>query len=275
MTQPLKGRTVALAESRQLEELVQLLEKEGATVLRYPLVNILDAPDGGAVLAWIRELISGGFAYVVLMTGEALRRLLDVADRAGLREAFLAALAQTKLVTRGPKPVKALKEHGLAPYRIADAPTTEGVITTLRRETLLGLVVGYTLFGDRNPALETFLQETGAEGRPVLSYVYGPASDADRVADLIDRLGASAVDLLMFTSSPQVDRLFEVAKERGLETVLVAGLEKARVAAVGPIVAESLHTHGVRVDIQPEQGWVMKNLVQYARRAFEEGKLPS
>ena len=40
MTQPLAGRTVALAEGRQLEELAQLLEKEGATTLRCPMVSI-------------------------------------------------------------------------------------------------------------------------------------------------------------------------------------------------------------------------------------------
>ena len=45
MTLPLQGRTVALAEGRQLEELADMLESEGATVLRCPLVSILDAPD--------------------------------------------------------------------------------------------------------------------------------------------------------------------------------------------------------------------------------------
>src|SRR4051794_17584687 len=119
MTRPLKGRAVALAETRQLEELAQLLEKEGATVLRCPLVAIHDAPDADAVMAWLSALVEGRFAYVVLMTGEALRRLLGFADRGGLRAAVITALAQTKVVTRGPKPVRALKEIGLTPQLIA------------------------------------------------------------------------------------------------------------------------------------------------------------
>ena len=36
MSKPLEGRTIALAEGRQLEELAQMLEKEGATALRCP-----------------------------------------------------------------------------------------------------------------------------------------------------------------------------------------------------------------------------------------------
>src|SRR5205823_5977343 len=47
----LANRTVALAEGRQLEELVQMLEKEGATALRCPMLSILDAPDETPVLA--------------------------------------------------------------------------------------------------------------------------------------------------------------------------------------------------------------------------------
>src|ERR1700693_5105534 len=115
MTHSLEGRTVAVAEGRQLEDLAALLEKEGATALRCPMVSILDAPDPGPVLAWLRELVAGRFSMIVLMTGEALRRLLGFADRAGIREAGVTALGQTRTITRGPKPGRALKEIGLTP----------------------------------------------------------------------------------------------------------------------------------------------------------------
>ena len=85
MTRPLQGRTVALAEGRQLAELAEMLEKDGATALRCPMVSILDAPDPAPVVAWLRELAADRFGYVVLLTGEGLRRLLGFAEREGLR----------------------------------------------------------------------------------------------------------------------------------------------------------------------------------------------
>src|SRR5919199_2261314 len=103
MTLPLTGRVVALAESRQLEDLAALLEKEGATALRCPLVSILDAPDPAPVVAWLRDLAAGRFAYVVLLTGEGVRRLLGFAEREGLHEQAVASLGRTRTVTRGPK----------------------------------------------------------------------------------------------------------------------------------------------------------------------------
>src|SRR5258708_4115748 len=117
MTRPLEGRTVALAEGRQLEELAALLQAEGAAVLRCPMIAIHDAPDEGPVAAWLEELIAGKFALVVLMTGEAVRRLLGFAERAGLRDAYVAALGRARTITRGPKPGKALKELGLSPSK--------------------------------------------------------------------------------------------------------------------------------------------------------------
>jgi uroporphyrinogen-III synthase len=260
-----------LAEARQLEELAQMLESEGATVLRCPMLRILDAPDPVPVLNWLHELCADRFAYVVLMTGEALRRLLHFAQSDGCRAACIAALARTKIITRGPKPGQVLKEIGLAPTRIAPTPTTEGVIAALRGEPLQGQTVGVTLYGEPNPTLEQFLVSAGAQVRSVMPYIYAPATEDDRVADLIARLESGAVDVLLFTSSPQVDRLYEVAERRGLHHALRNGLERTRIAAVGPVLAEHLRQRGARVDICPEQGFVMKNLVQHIKRALTSG----
>jgi uroporphyrinogen-III synthase len=263
------GKTVALAEGRQLEELAQMLEKEGATPLRYPLLSILDNPDSAPVITWLRDLAAGRFSLVILMTGEAVRRLIGFAERDGMRDAAIAALAKTRTVTRGPKPVRALKELNLDPTLIAKMPTTDGVIATLKQESLRGQTVGLTLYGEPNPTLVKYLEEAGATPSPVMPYVLAPHADAERAAELISRLERGEVNVLLFTSSSQVERLFEVAKDRKLEASLRAGLEQTRIAAVGPVIVETLKEHGTRTDICPEQGWVMKNLVQIIRRELE------
>ncbi len=264
MSPPLAGRTVALAEGRQLEELAQMLEKEGARTVRCPMIGMIDAPDEAPVLAWLRDLAAGRFAYVVLMTGEGVRRLLGFAERAGIRDAVVAALGKARTVVRGPKPVRALKEVGLAPSVIAAIPTTDGVIEAMRAEPLAGKTVGVQLVGAPNPPLIQFLSDAGATAAPVLPYVYAPAADTDRVADVLARLARGEVDAIVFTSSPQVDRLYEVAAERKL----TVDLSRTRVAAVGPVAADSLRRHGAPVHICPEQGFVMKNLVKLLRDAL-------
>ena len=268
MTTSLKGRTIALAENRQVEELAGLLEAEGATALRYPLVNILDAPVEAPVLAWLDFLIAGRFDFVILFTGKGVRRLLGLAERAGLRNDFIAALGRNRLLTRGPKPVRALKEVGVSPWKMAASPTTEGVIASLRAEPIAGKTIGVQMYSASNPILAEFLASTGAKMLPVLPYVYAPAADADRVADLIARMGRGEIDVLVFTSSPQVDRLFEVAQERTLDDDLTAGLKRTKIASVGPVLSENMVGHGIHVEVCPRQGFVMKNLVKHIRTAL-------
>lgn len=262
----LAKRTIALAEGRQLEDLAAMLEKDGATALRCPLLSILDAPEDAPVLAWLDRLQAGAFDWVILLTGEGLRRLLTCADRHGRRDAVIAALTKVKTITRGPKPARALKEINLAPSLSAQAPTTDGVIASLRSVSLHGLTVGVQLYNESNPPLDQFLREAGATPVTVQPYIYAPAADADRVLAVLQQMAAGKVDAIVFTSSPQIDRLFEVAEERQQGDLLKQALAKTLVAAVGPIVAENLQKRGVAVQVCPEQGWVMKNLVQLLKR---------
>jgi uroporphyrinogen-III synthase len=268
MSESLKGHVIALAEGRQLEELALMLENEGASVIRCPMVSILDAPDSQAIQAWLRQLINDQFSWVVLYTGEGVRRLSGFAEREGMSEAFIKALGRTKTITRGPKPVRALKELGLAPTMMSTMPTTDGLIASLGKEALSGLTIGLQLFGDTPTALLPFLEQAGATVRTVLPYVYAPASDAERVEALLHDMADGKINIIVFTSSPQVTRIYDVAKERGLEKSLDQGWTKVKVAAVGPIVADELKDRGVPVDICPEQGFVMKNLVQHIKRAI-------
>jgi uroporphyrinogen-III synthase len=268
MTQSLTNRTIALAEGRQLEELASMLEKEGAAVLRCPLLSILDAPDDAPVLEWLDRLQGGAFDWVILFTGEGVRRLLACADRHGRRDAFIESFAKTRTLTRGPKPVKALKELSVAPTLIAPAPTTDGVITALRTLDLQGRAVGVQLYSESNPPLLAYLHEAGATAYAVQPYIYAPASDAERVLQLIEQMNAGSVDAIVFTSSPQIDRLFAIAEERQQIPRLTQAFAKTLVAAVGPLVQENLQRRNVAVQVCPEQGFVMKNLVQHLKKAL-------
>ena len=272
--EPLAGRRIAVPESRQLDLFAEMLESRGAEVLRCPLVDIHDAPDPGPIEAWLRDFADGACDDVVLLTGEGLRRLLGFAERAGgdLRERFVAALGETRKITRGPKPARALRDLGLRPDLTAAAPTTEGVIETLLKEDLAGRTVGVQLYGtEPNRKLMDFLADAGAEAMPVAPYVYADQSEDTQVAELIEALAGGRVDAIAFTSSPQVRRLFAVARKHELEESLQATLDRIVVAAVGPIVADALAQREVTVDLMPESSYFMKPLVRALAARFGNG----
>jgi uroporphyrinogen-III synthase len=267
--QPLAGRTIALPEARELDRLADLVEHDGGTALRCPLVAIHDAPDPRPAEAWLRALAAGEFDDVVFLTGEGLRRLLATAQRLGIHAEVVAALRRVRKVTRGPKPARALHEIGLSSDLAAPVPTSAGVIDALAALELGGRRVGLQLYGEEpNRPLVEALERAGATVRTVAPYVYASASDGAAVVTLIDALDAGRVDAIAFTSASQVDRLFQVAVEAGAEPRLRAALDRARVAAIGPIVVETLTRHGVRIDVVPDKGFVMRRLVNALAEAL-------
>jgi uroporphyrinogen-III synthase len=258
----LAGRVVAVPEARQLDVLAGLLERRGASVLRCPLVDILDSPDEQNVIEWIERLIATPTDLVVFYTGEGVRRLVGFAQRAKLDVPFVAALARTPKLTRGPKPKRALGEHGLAPEHTAAEPTTAGLVATAPDiATPLGRVAIQLYSGAQDRQLIEHFEQRGVDVDCVAPYVYASAADDDRVAALIGELAAGRVDAIAFTSTAQVQRLAEVAQKRQLEASLQAGLALTKVAAIGPVVATELANDGIRVDTMPTDSYSMKPLV--------------
>ena len=264
--QTLSGRTIAVPETRELDVFSSMLERRGASVVRCPLVAILDAPDPEPVLQWIRRFNAASFDDLILLTGEGLRRLLSCIDRhePELRDGFVLELSRIRKVTRGPKPARALRELGLKPDIAADVPTTAGIIDSLRSEDLVGRRVAVQLYGtDPNTPLIDFLTSAGARVTSVAPYVYASKADDEAVLDLLRKMAAGAIDIIAFTSKAQVERLLATAP---LELVQDA-LRHTEVAAVGPVVRDVLEAHGVQVRFMPQESFFMKPLTS----AMEDG----
>jgi uroporphyrinogen-III synthase len=258
----LRGKVIAVAETRQLDVLAGLLERRGATVLRCPLIGIEDNRDQAAVLAWIERLVTEPADLVVFYTGEGIERLMGCAQRAGREAALRTALARTPKLTRGPKPKRALRKLDLAPEHEATEPTTAGLVAAAKSVDLPLRRVAIQLYAhDQDQALLEHFRARGVEPDCVVPYVYASAAADEHVAALIGALAAGHVDAIAFTSTAQVRRLLSVAAQRGLESALGAGLIHARVAAVGPVVRDELVGAGVRVDAMPEESFSMKPLV--------------
>lgn len=255
MTGPLSGKLIAVPESRELDLFARMLEEQGAQTLRCPLVAIRDLDDPAPAEAWLKRLIAGTFDDLVLLTGEGLWRLVGIARRAGIEADTVAALGKLRTVTRGPKPVRALREIGLKAGIAAAEPTTAGIIATLAREKLTGRTVGVQLYpGNPNAPLLDFLAQAGATADPVLPYAYASDAENDQVAALIGAMAAGKLDVIAFTGSMQLERLAEVAHTRGMEAQLHDGLARTRIAAIGPVVSAAVKKIGGRVAITPAGG---------------------
>ena len=258
----LQGRRIALLESREADRLAAMLCEEGAEVVACPAVAIACPADPGPVIDWLGRFIAAPFDDLILLTGEGVYRLRDLARAAGLEPPFLAALGQTRTISRGPKPVRALRAVGLQPQLRAEQPTTDGVIALLSGIDMRGRRVGVQLYpGATDKRLVEFVVDAGAVPDPVTPYEYAARAADEAITALIDQLATGAINVIALTSTPQIRRLFDVAQAHGRTDRLLAGLRQTTIAAIGPVVAEALQRRGLTASIMPGESYFMKPLV--------------
>jgi uroporphyrinogen-III synthase len=263
MAERLSGYRILILETREEAQFSRLLAEQGADVLQCPMFTIHDAPDPAPVEAWIGRFIDRPCDDLVLMTGEGLRRLMKVARRINVEQAFISALGKAQKFARGPKPGRALREIGLEPQVTTEKPTSEGIAEMLSRLDLKGHRVGLQLYPDKDHSVLTgAIMAQGAEVDTVLPYVYdAQAADANIVV-AIDEMALARVDAIALTSSGQVRRLVDVARAHGCEARLREGLARTPIASVGPVVSGELESHGLRTDIYPaNDAFFMKPLI--------------
>jgi uroporphyrinogen-III synthase len=270
----LRDRRIALPESRELDLFSRLLEKLGAQVVRCPMVRVRPLDRTEDLDRWLRGLAGQGHDALVFYTGVGVSHIVEGAGRLGLREEVLAALGRAKRYVRGPKPIAALRKLGLEVDAAAPEPTTQGLLALLASLPLRGLRVGVQLYpGFDDAPLRRQLEDAGAIYDPVTPYAYASDEEDGRVAALIAEMADGKVDLIAFTSTPQVARMTQVAARAGLAEALARGLAATKVAAVGPVTAQALAEAGIKVDMQPAANFHLKPLVaEIARRLGAPGR---
>jgi uroporphyrinogen-III synthase len=263
MVERLSDYRILILETREEAQFSRLLAEQGADVLQCPMFTIHDAPDPAPIEAWITRFTDKPFDDLVLMTGEGLRRLMKVARRMGIEQAFIAAIDKARKFARGPKPGRALREIGLEPQVTTEKPTSEGIAEMLSRVDLGGHRVGLQLYPDRDHGvLIGAIEAQGAKVDTVLPYIYDAQAADTNIVTAIEEMAQGRVDAIALTSSGQVRRLIEVAQAHRCEDRLREGLARTPIASVGPVVSDELKSHGLRTDIYPaNDAFFMKPLI--------------
>jgi uroporphyrinogen-III synthase len=109
-----------------------------------------------------------------------------------------------------------------------------------------------------------FLEQAGASVLIVAPYVYADAAEDQAVLSLLQRLERGEIDAIAFTSTPQVERLFSIASSEAVTKALANTI----VAAVGPVVADTLRKRGIEARVMPEDSFFLKPLTTVLEEAL-------
>ena len=242
---------VLTLESRKAKDMETLILREEGIPIVAPSVQERPLDDNTAAFDFVERLEAGEFDMTICMTGVGLAFLRDIVVTKMPVERLAAAMNRTTILSRGPKPVGILRAMGVPVHVMIPEPNTwreivEGVAQRPERR------IAMQQYGRPNPELDAALEALGATVAQFPLYRWDLPSDVEPLRSAVRQLATEEVDVVLFTSSIQLDHLFLVAQELGLEAQVRSTLQRKVVnASIGPVMTDAMRAAGIPVDIIP------------------------
>lgn len=247
--------TLLSFESRRAQEIARLIERQGAVAMVAPSMKETPLVDP-SLARFDRALAARQVDALILLTGVGTRMLVSAlaTERSAEPADVVEQLRAISIGARGPKVFAALKELRIAQYVAANEPYEWTDLATALETgwKLSGLRVWLQEYGTPHPDFVAWLTERGAVVDCVRVYQWERPTDMQPLHQAIDALLARQVHAVLFTSAPQVERVLEIAREKGLENDVREALSHAQLGSIGPSCSARLRKLGIRVDVEPE-----------------------
>jgi uroporphyrinogen III methyltransferase/synthase len=244
---PLAGLTVLVPRARdQASDFSALLRARGAEPLEVPTIAIRPVASTAALDQAVEDLAAGHFDWVVLTSVNGVAALRARFDALGQDP---AALAKARVAAVGPATETALRHWGVEPDLVPEVATTAALAqsfppgpgaSTAASGRMVPPGSGDVLLARAdlaNPGLAVVLRDKGWRTTEVVAYHTVPVGTLDPAARR--RLDAGEVDWVAFTASSTVEGFL-----RGYGGPPPPGI---RVAAIGPVTADTARAAGIRV----------------------------
>src|SRR5579862_8205102 len=267
------GLRVLSLESRRAAEIERLILSQGGVPFVAPSMrevplekNVLALDFAARVLD--RSPAGGDFDLVIFLTGVGARLLNQIVETRYPPGAFIEALRRLPVVVRGSKPAAVMREWGVPVAVAVPEPNTwrEILIATEGRTEKRIAVQEYG-----RPATELIagLEARGASVTTVPVYQWDLPEDTAPLREASRRLANGEFDVILFTTSVQLQHLVKIAAEERLDGQILRVLPRMVVASVGPTTTETLHEFGITPDVEPSHPKMGFLVNETARRARE------
>jgi len=259
---PLFGRRIVVTRTReQASDLVAKLEEYGAECLEYSTIHIEPVDDYQVLDQAIAEI--GDYSWLLFTSINAVVYFFQRLFLLGRDSRHLAA---TKIAVVGKATADELRKFGVTADLIPEKFTGEGLAEALVRTEVKGSRILLPRALRASEILPEVLTDAGAV--VTIAPAYRNVPPMGRREELRDQLESGTIDLITFTSSSTVSN-FLTMLDAGSDEELHRLLDQTTIAAIGPITADTVREHGLRVDIQPER-YTIGDMVQAIVAAYRD-----
>lgn len=256
---PLFGRRIVVTRAReQASGLAARLTALGAEVIQCPTIRIRELEDTSALDEAVTTLQS--YDWVIFTSVNGVRSFWKRMRCAG-KDA--RSFGEVRVAAIGPATAALLEEHGIWPDFVPEKYMAEGVIEgLLQRGKLQGSRILLPRARVAREILPEALRKSGATVDVVTAYETVP--DGDRGEEVLARIREGSIDCVTFGSSSTVENFLALIPAE----VLKEHASSVRLAAIGPVTAKTLGTHGLACNIMPD-AYTIPALVQALVEAYK------
>lgn len=211
--------------------------------------------DDPTLRAATEQVISNPPEWLLATTGIGMRTWFETARAWNLDAALREALADTRVLARGPKSASAVESLGIKVWRRAPSDRLSDLVDMLADVGAGGDTVVVQLYGEPSSGVVGAIVELGAEVVEVATYLWKDPAEEGPALRLAGAVAAARVDAVTFTSAPALRNLLTIAARHGLdEWVRTAFNQRVVAACVGPACAEAARSVGIENPTAPAVG---------------------
>jgi uroporphyrinogen-III synthase len=249
------GLRVLALENRRATEIATLIRNYGGVPTVVPVMREVPLESNEEAFSFAKALMAGQFDVVLFLTGAGTKILFNAVLTRFPRVEFIAALKHKRIAVRGPKPVAALREFGVAADIVSPEPSTWrevlGSVDAAYPDGIGGLRVAVQEYGAVNTSLLEGLAQRGAQVTRVPVYQWALSDNLDEIRATVGAVLRGEFEVLLFLTGIQAVHFCQVARDMGQLDPLLESLKRIVVVCIGPSTAEALTLLGITPDFQP------------------------
>lgn len=242
----LKGKTIAITRSPDdSSEFIELANKNNAKPISLPTIELVSKGEK-IVDDFLNSIKEYDPDYSVFMSSKAVKLLFDTARTLSKLDELKLAVANTMVMSVGPKTTIALENEGIKVNHQPETYSSVGVGELFTKLDAVGKKVIVPRSGASTPFLKELLNKIGLDVLEIHLYDVCAFRDTTKWNEFREFFSQNRVDGIIFTSASSVRGFFEIMKKDHDENVLLDNLSKLLVVAIGPFTADELKKFNVK-----------------------------
>ncbi len=242
----LDGKTIAITRSPDDSyEFIELARQNNAKPIPLPTIELVSKGEK-IVDEFLDSLRNYDPDYSVFMSSKAVKLLFDTARKLSKIDELKLAVANTMVMSVGPKTTTALENEGIKVNHQPDTYSSVGVGELFTKLNAVGKKVIVPRSGASTPFLKELLNKIGLDVFEIHLYDVCAFRDTTKWNEFRELFSKNKVDGIIFTSASSVRAFFEIMQKDYQESGLLNNISKLLVVAIGPFTADELKKFNVQ-----------------------------